>query len=367
MQHVFWIALIPLIVSGILGLLKSPKTGKKRGTVYLHPILVVLGIIIVGFFGTFTVIMAFYRAQIGLMILLFCVSLVGAPLILAFINCRIFYNENGFAAKNFFGFKRKFTYDQVTAIKENTHESYLYMGKKRVMVDRLALGSVDFIEFVKAQYLALHGNQPLPQVQKTKKDIFNGNIDSPTPKFVVLCVINAVFITIYIGFLCLCLVPHSTPENTLEQQISFQSWAFKDGDMLLRSSDNWLYKIESIDDEINTEAIKTVCDGETAVTVFVNWKTSDDQEGYYSIKAILHDKENLMTFDDADRLYRQSGFRVLRFLGAPVLLVLIVSVAMILVGRNAHKLDKRIVRCFFPKDEILRSKSDTVQGGKPKR
>ena len=73
-------------------------------------------------------------------------------LIVGFINCRISYDEDGFVSKNFLGIKRKFTYDQVTAIKENLRESYIYMGDRRVMVDQLAVGGDEFIKLVKKKY-----------------------------------------------------------------------------------------------------------------------------------------------------------------------------------------------------------------------
>ena len=91
-------------------------------------------------------------------VLLFFSSL-GATLIIAFANCRISYDEDGFVAKNFFGVKRKFTYDQVTAIKENMHEDYIYVGKRRVMIDEFSVGGKEFIAYVKKRYRTLHNGQ----------------------------------------------------------------------------------------------------------------------------------------------------------------------------------------------------------------
>lgn len=72
-------------------------------------------------------------------------SLLGMSLVVAFVNCRISYDEERFVAKSFLGIKREFTYDQVTTIKEGLHEDYIYIGKHRVMIDEVSIGGVDLL------------------------------------------------------------------------------------------------------------------------------------------------------------------------------------------------------------------------------
>lgn len=146
--------LIYIVVNGILGYLKQPKQA-ENGKVHFPKFFIILGMITFVAFLIPTVITAFLDIPLLVPVIFLLFSLLGMSLIVAFINCRISYDQNGFVHKSFFGIKRQFTYDQVTAIKENAHEKYIYVGKKRLMVDELLIGGNDFIKFVKKEYRAL--------------------------------------------------------------------------------------------------------------------------------------------------------------------------------------------------------------------
>lgn len=140
--------IMPIIVSGVLAFLRQLKKA-ERGKVYLPKIFVILGLITSTIFFIPTIITAFSDEPIWIPILFFILSLLGTCFIIAFVNCRVSYDEDGFVAKNFFGIKRKFTYDQVTAIKENMHEDYIYLGKRKVMIDEVSVGGIEFIAYVR--------------------------------------------------------------------------------------------------------------------------------------------------------------------------------------------------------------------------
>ena len=50
------------------------------------------------------------------------------------------------------------------------HEKYIYVGKRRVIVDEFSVGGDDFIKLVKKKYRTLHDGQSLPKIYKTKYD-----------------------------------------------------------------------------------------------------------------------------------------------------------------------------------------------------
>ena len=128
--------LIPIIVNGVLGYLRQPKQAED-GKVYLPKFFAIFGTIASTIFLIPAVITAFSDEPLWIPILFFLFSSLGSILIIAFVNCRISYDQDGFVHKSFFGIKRKFTYEQVTAIKENTHEEFLYVGKRRVYLGNL--------------------------------------------------------------------------------------------------------------------------------------------------------------------------------------------------------------------------------------
>ena len=156
---------IPIIVNAALTYLLQPKKAEK-GKVHLPKFFMILGAISSIAFLIPVFITIFLAEPIWVPIVFLIVSLIGAIFIIAFFNCRISYDEKGFIYKNFFGIKRNFTYDQITAIKEGVEESYIYIGKNRVMVTGLSVGEVEFINFVKEKYKALHNGQNIPEHKK---------------------------------------------------------------------------------------------------------------------------------------------------------------------------------------------------------
>lgn len=338
--------LTPIIVNGIIAFLRKPKKAKD-GQVYLPKLLVIIGLIDCVLFLIPTIITAFSEEPLWVTIGFFAFSLLGATLIVAFINCRIAYDEEGFVAKNFFGIKRRFTYDEVTAIKKNMHESYLYLGRRRVMIDALSVGGFEFIGFVNKKYRSLHDGQPLPKIRKTKHDIFNGNVNDVAGfmfAFIMVSVIivaMAAFLTWYVYF------TPATPDNTAAAQVTFDSWAINDGRVILMSTDNQTYKIDFADEHLNSDEIKSVCDGETAVTVYSKKVTPDDGEEYFSIKAMLCDGEYILSFDDTNRLHRQEYWPLLLFPAAFAILWGGYIAGAIIVGRNPKKYSKKVIKLFF--------------------
>ena len=113
--------LIPIIMSGIVAFLRQPKK-REKGKVCLPKSLVIIGLIASLVFLIPAFIIAFSDEPIWESIFFFAFSLLGITLIIAFINCRISYDEDGFVVKSFFGIKRHFTYGQITGIKEDLHE-----------------------------------------------------------------------------------------------------------------------------------------------------------------------------------------------------------------------------------------------------
>ena len=233
--------LIPIIVSGVLGFLRQPKQAED-GKVYLPKFLAILGAIASAIFLIPAIITAFSDEPLWVPILFLLLSSLGATLIIAFVNCRITYDQDGFIHKSFFGIKRRFTYEQVTAIKENMHEKFLYVGKRRLMVDEFSIGGDDFIKLVKKKYRTMHDGKSLPKIYKTKHDIFNGNVQD-AGGFLFAYILVGVIAVGFLIFAVYSTYAPSTPNNTIEQTISFVSYEKNEEEIILTSSDNQIFKI----------------------------------------------------------------------------------------------------------------------------
>lgn len=338
--------LIPIIVNGVFAYLRQPKQAED-GKVYLPKFFAILGTIASVIFLIPAFITVFSDEPLWVPIFFLFFSSLGAILIIAFVNCRISYDEEGFISKSFFGIKRKFTYEQVTAIKENMHENFIYIGKQRIMVDEFSIGGNDFIKLVKKKYRTMHNGQSLPQIYKTKHDIFNGNVhDSGGFLFAYILVsviaIGFLILTVYLTYFA-----PSTSSNTIEQSVSFVSCDIRKEEVVLTSEDNQIYKICFIDEQFNAKEIQALCDGEKIVTTYSEEITPNDEENYYSVKALVYNDNYLLSFDETNKLYRQEYTWLVIIAVAMCLAWGAIVICSIIIGRNPKRFSKRIVRLFF--------------------
>ena len=346
-------ALIPLIVSGVLSLLRRPKKA-ERGKVFIPKFFAILGSICSGIFLIPTFICAFSDEPIWTTIIFLLFSMLGASLIVAYINCKISYDEEGFTAKSFFGIKRRFTYDQITGMKENIHETCLYMGKRRIMIDEFATGGMEFIWFADQKYRKLH-KKSIPEIPNAK-DIFNGNIECPG-EFIFVFVLVAVVI---IGVTIMgCCTTFHTVSNTTKQPAVFQSFRIEDNTLILQDSDGEIYKISHAD-QLQTEKITSVCDGKTEVIVYGKQYKLDEGITNYSVKAIAHRDIYLLSFRETNRLEYLEALPILLILLALNLIWGIFVACAIIVGRNPTKYSPQIVKIFF-KPEYVKNYQDVVK------
>lgn len=343
--------LIPILVNGILGLMRKPQQAEK-GKVYLHKYLAIIGTVGSAVCLIPAIITVFLDEPLWIPVVFLALAFLGASLLIGFMNCRISYDEEGFVAKNFLGIKRKFTYDQVTAIKENLRESYIYMGERRVMIDEFAIGGEEFIKLVKKKYRTMHGGESLPTIRKTKYDLFNGNVtDAGSVLFAyilvaVLLIGFTVFVVVYTYFL------PSTTSNTIEHTVSFVSCSANEDEVVLTSADKQVYVIRFIDEQFNVGDIQAICDGKTVVTTYSTEVTPDNADDYYSLKAIVHNGRYLLRFEETNKFHSQEYWPLI-ILAAGMLLVWVGYVAgSVVVARNPRKFSKRFVQFFFKDGSI---------------
>jgi len=338
--------MIPIIVSGVLAFLKQPKKA-ENGKVHFPKFFIIFGLICSTVFLIPTIITAFLDEPIWIPILFLALSILGAVFIVAYVNCRITYDENEFTAKGFWGVRRTYTYDQVTAIRENLHEVYLYVGKRRILIDAYAIGGKEFVAHVKKRYRTLHNGEAIPKIQASGRDPFHGNIHNPG-EFLFAYVLGSVVIVGFSVFLVwMIFFNPSTADNTPRQEIAFTVCDAVDGEVALTASDGKLYKIENADADFETEAIKGVCDGQTVLTVYAEEVTPDDADAYYSVKSILYGDAALVSFEETNRWYREASWPILLF---PLVLAILwagVIVGSIIVGRNPDRYKPWVVGLFF--------------------
>jgi hypothetical protein len=157
----------------------------------------------------------------------------------------------------------------------------------------------------------------------------------------VLIVAFAIFLLWYIYF------TPNTVANTVEQQVCFTSCIVEGNEIVLTSSDDKLYKIRFIGDGFDSSEIKAISDGKTLLTTYSKEVTPDDEDDYYSIKAIRYESTDLLSFDETNRWHQEEYWPLLFF---PIVFAIVWGAYVagsIIVGRNPKKFSKKVIKLFF--------------------
>ena len=99
-------------------------------------------------------------------------ALLPASLIVAFFQCRVFYDEECFTSRNFFGKKIKICYSEITDV-ELGIDLIIFSKEKKIKIANYNVGRMDFLAVLKPyvdNFLALKSKVfiPTPKVKKFK-------------------------------------------------------------------------------------------------------------------------------------------------------------------------------------------------------
>ena len=337
--------LTPILVHGIIAILRRPRKA-EFGKVYLPLFIAVIGSVVCAIFLIFTLISAFCGGPVFLSVALFVLSLLGAFLIVAYINCRTEYDEYGFTARNLFGRKRHFTYAQVSGIRFGESDTYLHMGKATVALETFGVGTYEFITLVHQKYSELHDGQNIPKAPWPKNNPFKGNLKDPWALVFVYIIVSALFIGVF-AMVCMGTFVPATPENTVCRQICFGSVTEEDGTLLIRGTGDRLYKVYLDDRYIDREKILSLCDGETPVTVYCKEYEPKEKEAYSAVKALYTAEEEIVEFGDTYRIAVENALPVVIFFAVLGVFWFGFVVLSFLIGRYPEKFSKKFRNRFF--------------------
>ena len=343
-------ALIPVIVGGVLALLRQPKKaeeGKVR-----HPLFTgILGLVCATLFLIPTLITAFSDESIWIPLIFFAFSSLGLFLFFIYLNCRITYDDNGFTVKNLFGVKKSYTYDEITNLREDMSEDVLFVGGRKISVERISVGGFEFIAFAKKKYKQLHSGQGIPKAKRSKLDLFNGNIRD-AESFLLVYVILGILVIVCLIFALYFTFTTYSPENTVKQEVLFSSFADEGDEIVLTSKDGEIYKIRFFDDAFDASAIEKICNGKTTMTVYVEEISPDDEEPYFFVYAIARHNNYLLSFDQTNAWNRKEYAPLIPITVVLLLLFASAIVGSVIVGRNPKKYKKWVVRLFFKDSHV---------------
>lgn len=333
-----------ILIAGVIAFLRQPEE-TENGKVHLPRFFVIIGGVVAVIFLIPALITYFNDEPLWVPLICLGLASLGALLILGFVNCRITYDEDGFVYKTIFGRKLKYTYSQVTGIRKNMNETYVYVGKRKLLVDALYIGEYDFIKQVKKKYNYYNGGQSIPYV-KPKHDIFNGHVNDAAGFYIAYGIMFVFTLGFLIFTICVVFLP-KTESNTTVQKVTFISYEEVNEEIVLTSADGKMFKITYTDEQFNGEKIKEICNGKFEVITYSEEVTPDDEDDYFSLYAIKNEDKYILSFDETNRLQREENFPLIIIAKVFVLAVLGLIIATIIVGRNPQKFSKKVVRMFF--------------------
>ena len=336
-------------VLAFLEYLRKPRKG-EAGKVYLPKPIFVLGVVGVVLCLGVAVYTAFTNEELWIVLGFAAFSLLGLVLVIEYVNDRIWYNEEAFVSKNFWGIKRRFTYDQITAFKEDVHERVIYLGEQKVVISEFAVGGSEFLAFAKEKRKQLYGGKPLPPMGRNKNDLFHGNVKDVNTFIFAYGLMIAVVLALFV-FVAVFYFTPKTAENTIAQERIFWYAQHRGDEAELLTHYEGTYKIRFIDTTFDLSPIREICDSETRVTVYAE-EIRSDGEVFYAVRAIECNGEYVLSFDTTNELHRKEYRAIFLLpiaLGALVAWFIIKSVR---VGRNPQNYSKETVRRFFQGDYI---------------
>ena len=189
---------------------------KQKGTnsvVKLHPLYFVIGVVCSFAFNIPAVFLAI-REQVEISLVLFSFSMLSISLIFGYLNCRIYYDENGIVVQNFWRKRETIFYHEITDIKVEM-DIVLKTEKTEITIRDYMVGRFDFLSFI-APYLKFSKRRKLksiveiPRTRKYRDAVYRSS-DFIIGLSIYTVVITAfsVFITFYddSGWICLFLIP----------------------------------------------------------------------------------------------------------------------------------------------------------------
>lgn len=341
----FWTyLLIGFAVSALLGYMRKPKEPKGQ-TVALPALMAVIGGIAGVFFGGLTVWAAMDDAGIFERSVFLLFALLGVGMVLAYVNCRIHYDKQGFTVKNLWGITRSYTYDDITWLK-GTKDVKLYVGERVVRIDEMAVGKTEFLCHAEARYRKTHGGRGIPIKPPNGKrnfDLFNGNVENPGEFIAVYAVLMA-YVLFSLGLMVYTFVPPEAEDLTYST-VQVERYEVEENTLWLYANeeklpyDIWQYTT-SLED---AEEFLQLCEKGEPITL-----------GYlsYSEHHKVHYAEDArgtvyLTMEAAQEAERPNNQKAFLCIGGMALIMLLLIAASIYVGRHPERVGPRVVRLFF--------------------
>ena len=286
---------------------------------------------------------------LGLAILAF--TALGWALMLAYCNCWIDYDQEGFTHSNLLGIRRRFSYADIAPICKARykqalagHDLRFRAGRRSVLIDTMSQNREDFLLTLSKRLRRDQWTEEAPRGW----DPYGHNVPQPDGWFLFV-VIHLLLLALFVFFVLVVAAyfsPAETPESTDHVVLSFLDYREGGkGNWNLNASDGKQYYLDTDTKKLGLSP-ETVCDGKTVYDVYLH-------HGTRSIEALRTQAgEDLLTFAQSNELSNRDNK-----IGIPIFLLFLaalvwVDVGMIRTARHPERYSVRYRR-FFWQDNYL--------------
>lgn len=275
--------------------------------------------------------------------------LLGAVLIAAYSNCRIHYDGKGFSAGNLLGIHRRFSYSDITGMRGLHRDVTLWLGRKKVRVDSLAVGREEFLDYVRYVYRCEHDGLAIPQMggaDSARSDLFHGHVEAPGEFVFVYSLVIALCLGVTVWAFFSAFKPKM--DASAEKTVSFVSASVDHRDLWLRDSDGIDYKLKSFERYAENLDFLYAQIGEKTRFV-VRYDDISNRDEYYRFllqltgvdgTTVLSEESSLRQERDSSLVAAGVGLGMALLIGA-------VFLETIRVGRHPERYSRWFVRLFF--------------------
>ena len=274
-------------------------------------------------------------------------ALFSSTLIIAYINCRIWYTEEEFTARNFFGIRRTFRYEDIQSIQGSHRDVKLKVRGRTVRIDEAAVGKLEFLRVAKKRYRTAHGGKAIPEIKKSKWDIFNGHVDDPGELLVGYIVI---LLLMPAAFLFCFFLAEPTPMEEMSFVNAPVEWVEvsedDETDLVLLADGTemevWGYRHTLAD----ADAFLDACRAGEVFTMGYRVVINDDKEVVGLSAEYIEGSDGRVWLTPQEAYNNRFREMAILFGIFEIVWVGIVA-ASVYVGRNPHKFSKKVIRLFF--------------------
>ena len=328
----------------------------KAGRVTMPKVFFVIGIIGFVLLATATFLCGRIPHMIGIAAGFAILALPDLALIIAYFNQRIYYTDEMFVHKNFWGIKRLYRYEDITGIRIDGDVN-LFLGKRKVRIYDRAVGKKEFVRCAGEGYHRVY-DKGIPLVPRKKNDIFNGNIKNPGEAIAVgIILIGGMALIYWFMLYGMWALSIKTKDELTVSTVAFNHCEIQD-DAIQYGDSEKCYIIPKYK-RVMPDADEFLDEYQNGGTLILGYDKVNDNVNLYVYTVESNDGRMFVTFEKSDTLQREM-FRQCKAIPKPIttlmifppIVMLLFVAAGFYVGRHVEKFSPKTVHIFYQNSNI---------------